>query len=599
MALAQFTRRALADVRHAQRIKPFFQRQGTRRLAGGDEFGRVFFAKHPRLLGCAEIKRRERFERYVIEVRRITHEIEFDKLGGHRLTEAVDGQRPPAAEKSKPPGPLRAAVVVLAFPRRADAALRVDLDLGNFPTAHGAFAADGREQIELRRARRALLRKRFQHRGNHLARALDLHEIAHTDILAADFLLVVERRAGDRRARKRHGFQLGDRREGAGAADLDRDCGQPRLRLLVRVLERDREARRLGGCAEPLPLIEVVHLHHGAVDLVGQGGLQLLQLLRAGDDLLDIAAPPPVLRCGESEAPELLEDLGMLRERDAPGFADGIEDGGERAARDHAGIQLLERARRGVARIREGFLAFCLALGVQFPESVDREIGLAADLEDLRRAGGGKRNVPDGLDVGGDVVACRSVAARRADDQRALFVTDADGDPVHLRFQDVLHGLAGQELAHACVELAQLVERVRVVERHHRDRVAHGREFLQRFAADALGGGVGRDERGELRFEVLEFAVEAVVFAVGNFRPGLDVVQAVVAVELLAELLDPGSGFSLVHRRRRSVCVLPDARNKSKRRRRPRAYPRSNRRIPRCASGRKAGGTRRAPRRSR
>ena len=71
------------------------------------------------------------------------------------------------------------------------------------------------------------------------------------------------------------------------------------------------------------------------------------------------------------------------------------------------------------------------------------------------------------------------------------------------------------------------------------------REFLQRRAADALGGRIGREQLRVRGFQVGQFAVERVVFLVGDRRGGLLVITAVVLGDLGAERFDalPG-GFA-------------------------------------------------------
>ena len=72
-----------------------------------------------------------------------------------------------------------------------------------------------------------LLRPPLRHHGNHLrdhvAGALDHHRVADADVLAGDLVLVVQRRAAHQHAADVDRLQLGDRRQRAGAADLDMD----------------------------------------------------------------------------------------------------------------------------------------------------------------------------------------------------------------------------------------------------------------------------------------------------------------------------------------------------------------------------------------
>jgi hypothetical protein len=59
--------------------------------------------------------------------------------------------------------------------------------------------------------------------------------------------------------------------------------------------------------------------------------------------------------------------------------------------------------------------------------------------------------------------------------------------------------------------------------------MAHLLESFERFAWDALGGGVGRAQIRVRVFQVDEFAEECVVFAIGDLRRGLLVIETIVA----------------------------------------------------------------------
>ncbi len=143
--------------------------------------------------------------------------------------------------------------------------------------------------------------------GNDFAGFLDDDRVADADVLAFDFLFVVERGAGDRRAVEEDGFQLGDRRQRARATDLDRDVLQLRLCLFVRVLVGDGVARRFRGDSETFPLIEAVDLHHRAIDFEGQLRFERLQFGGARDDFFDVLTNPPVPVCRKAELLQSLE----------------------------------------------------------------------------------------------------------------------------------------------------------------------------------------------------------------------------------------------------------------------------------------------------
>ena len=145
-------------------------------------------------------------------------------------------------------------------------------------------------------------------------------------------------------------------------------------------------------------------------------------------------------------------------------------------------------------------------------------------------------DVVERADVGGDVVAGLAVAAGEAAHEAAGFVAETHGEAVDFGFDDVFDFFVGENFANAGVEVADFVGGVGVVDGEHGEFVGGAAEGVEGRAADALGGRGGVEEIGVGGFEVEEFAVEAVVFLVGDFWGGVEVVEAVVAVEVGAEL---------------------------------------------------------------
>jgi hypothetical protein len=78
------------------------------------------------------------------------------------------------------------------------------------------------------------------HLGDHVAGTAHDHRVAHAHALAPQLEQVVQRGVADRGAAHEHRFQLGHRRELAGAADLDLD-----------VVEQRSSAPAPGTCAPP------------------------------------------------------------------------------------------------------------------------------------------------------------------------------------------------------------------------------------------------------------------------------------------------------------------------------------------------------------
>src|SRR5467141_3390703 len=133
---------------------------------------------------------------------------------------------------------------------------------------------------------------------NDVAGALDDHGVADPDIAALaqllamtadapDVILIVQRDVLHDDPADADRFELADRRERAGAADLDLDIPEHGHGALGRKLVRDRPARRARHEAEPFLPVEAVDLVDDAVDVVVEPGALLLDLAMKGDQLLD------------------------------------------------------------------------------------------------------------------------------------------------------------------------------------------------------------------------------------------------------------------------------------------------------------------------
>ena len=242
---------------------------------------------------------------------------------------------------------------------------------------------------------------------------------------------------------------------------------------------------------------------------------------------------------GKPSSPELLEGAPLARL--LPAVDDEIiKEDAEVAGGHLPGIEEPDGARRGVAGVGEEGLARFLALPVDLAEGREREVDLAADL-DLAVGLDDERQGADGLDVAADVVAPDAVAARDGPGELALAIDDGDAEAVDLELGRVGDVPAGEELAHALVELADLVLVVAVLDAHHRAAVDDGGEALDGLLADPLRRRFGRHEVGEAGLEVAELAHEAVELRVGDLGVVVDVVLALVVEDLPAQRLGPGA----------------------------------------------------------
>ena len=235
------------------------------------------------------------------------------------------------------------------------------------------------------------------------------------------------------------------------------------------------------------------------------------------------------------------EPLETLRVRRAPRpVRDLVDDRPQPAGRDLPAVELADRAGGDVTRVGVERFAGNLTLAVDALELGPRHVDLATHQEPRwsprRKAQRQRAHRPQ---IVGDVVADRTVAARRAAHEQAVLVEQRGGDPVDLELGDELETggrfVWGQPFEPS-TPFAQLVEVIGIVERHHRRLVAHRREAGERLSADTPGRAVGRRELRPLPLERHELAHQPVELAIPDLRPAEGVIEPLVALDLAAQL---------------------------------------------------------------
>ena len=248
--------------------------------------------------------------------------------------------------------------------------------------------------MEFLRALRPLVEDDIDHLRDHVAGALDHDGVADPDIAALaellavaadapDVILIVQRDVLHDDAADADRLELADRRERAGAADLDLDVAQHGHGALGREFVRDRPARRARDEAEPLLPVDAVDLVDDAVDVVVELGALLLDLAVEGDELLD-GVTELGQRIGlEAAALEPVDHAGLRLLRHRAHLAPGIGEEAERARRGDGRVLLAQRARGRIARIGEDGVAGRLLPLVQRQERLLGHVDLAAHLADI------------------------------------------------------------------------------------------------------------------------------------------------------------------------------------------------------------------------
>ena len=381
----------------------------------------------------------------------------------------------------------------------------------------------------------------------------DGHGIAHRQLELVDILLVVEGGPPDGRASQGDGLQLRDRRDAAGAADLDGDAKDLGDGLRGLELVCDRPAGMVLRIAEGLPHVQLVDLRHHAVYLVLEAGAGSGDLLKIGGEVFIgqgprlqpslakqlLGAPPRLAEerdvgiDPEAQVPEhakdgevVLRSLGLItpeafvdedREGDGGGLAALLPPhgaGGHVAWIRDVRIRLLQRLE--------------VLLGkVDFPPHGKGDGTRKAQRHCLYR-----------LDVLGDVVADVAVAAGERPDKQTLLVVEDHRNAVDLLLLHEGERCLGplHRLVHPGDDL---VGAVGLVEGEHGYRMCDFREICSQIAADPVRR-AGRAP--ELRMAVLdglELIEESVVLQVAHDGAAIHVVCLLGFQETGAERLHP------------------------------------------------------------
>ena len=362
----------------------------------------------------------------------------------------------------------------------------------------------------------AALDQRRDHLRDHVAGAHHDHLVADADVLARQVLLVVQGRGGDGDAADVDRLQHREGDEVAGAADVPDDVEQLRRRRRRRELPGDRPARLAADDAELAPERPLVDLDHDAVDLVVELVAPILPPAAALDHRLDPRVVGGVgVDLEAALASHSTSSLWVARSRPRGG-ADPVAPDRERPFGGQRRVELADRAGGGVARVGEGRFARLGAPFVQRLEVGDRQVDLAADLDQLRRVVDPQRDRADRAQVLGHVLADAAVAAGGAADEDAVLVGERDRQPVDLRLGRVAE-LGGADVealevvADARLPGAQLLLVAGVAEREHLLGVLDLLEAVERRGADPLGRRVGGEQLGVLGLDRAQLVEQRVV----------------------------------------------------------------------------------------
>ena len=289
--------------------------------------------------------------------------------------------------------------------------------------------------------------------------------------------------------------------------------------------------------AESVLLREGVDLDDDPVDLVPEVAAPGLPRRARLGDLFDRLQPLGVRVRAEPEAVQPGERLPLRGGGGAAVDADPVHVDRQRPLRGHGGVELAQRARGRISCVRRRLAASGDLRVVEAVEAGEREVDLAAHLENLGRLRSfvgckSKRYRFQRAEVPGHVLAPEPVPARCTTHVGTAFVDERHGRAVDLRLEHIRHRVVGSEpLSYVVGPLRERLGGRDLLQRAHRRQVLDLAEAVRRRGADALRRGVRGDELGMLVFDRLQLVVERVVGGIGE----LGIVEDVVPVEVVLD----------------------------------------------------------------
>src|SRR6185312_5839778 len=316
------------------------------------------------------------------------------------------------------------------------------------------------------------------HLRNDVAGALDLNNVADAQILVANELLVVQRGESHGGAPDLHRFENRVRIQLTRASYVDFDRSETCLRNVGCKLSRDRPAR-LPSTDDTEVVLQPkrIDFHDAAVDREVELRAQLVfDVMSPGRYFFHRTTAQRMWRDWNAPRSQRGEQIGLGLEGKLRRIVEcnGVAKEPKRARCGDGRIELSQAASGCVARVCEYRFSRGDPRLVHALELIEWKVDLAANLDAAtRRVGKTQRHVAYGANVGGDVLAYGSVAARSADDEYSVLVRETHGCAVDLELRRIARSrdVFARDADEAIFPRAQLVIVERVGERKHWNRV--------------------------------------------------------------------------------------------------------------------------------
>ena len=254
----QVARSGFADVANSECVNETLERRAASLRQRCHQI-RSGLASHPVESGDGIDVQPEQISRRMDQAR--VHQL-VDNL----VTQPFDVERAPAGKVQQ-----RLLALCAAHESAGAACHRLALLAIHMRRAHRA----AHRHLEYLRVTRTAVGNDRDHLGNHVAGTPDDDGVANANVLAANLVLVMQRRVGHCHSADEHRSEPCHRRQRPGAADLDIDAEHLRDCFLRRKLVSNREARRARHVSELLLIGTRIDPVDNAVDFVRQRGAPL------------------------------------------------------------------------------------------------------------------------------------------------------------------------------------------------------------------------------------------------------------------------------------------------------------------------------------
>ena len=271
-------------------------------------------------------------------------------------------------------------------------------------------------------------------------------------------------------------------------------------------------------------------------------------LERLGTELVDLGRRSTTGHVGvdaKAGTAQPVQKLALAVDVQRVGIGDGVDKGGQVAARRDLGILLTQAAGGSVARVGEGVAPLGIGLVVQAHKAALRHIDLAAHLNGTlavgthvgeRRLGQVHGHILDGAHVERHVLARGAIATCGRTYEGAVLVGKRHTQAVDLKLAGIGDAAGTERILGALEPRVELVQIHGIVHGIHACHMRDRRKLLAHVAAHALGIAVGRHQVGVGRLDFPQLNEHFVKGGVRDLGRVEHVVAIGVVVELVAQL---------------------------------------------------------------